>query len=114
MRHLHLQYLYVDRRFAGELPRLGSYFYKGETPGPQRLTRAELTKFDNVTGLHAVYRHGPIVIYDTSGLGVKKVPAIWYGETHPMRHPRTASDRPSGRPRASGSGAYPGTRFRHR
>jgi hypothetical protein len=87
VRHLHLQYLYVDRRFANELPRLGSYFYKGETPGPQRLTRAELTKFDNVSGLHAVYRHGPIVIYDTSGLGVKKVPAIWYGETHPIDIP---------------------------
>ena len=87
MRHLHLQYLYVDRRFANELPRLGSYFYKGETPGPQRLTRAQLTKFDNVSGLHAVYRHGPIVIYDTGGLGVKKVPAIWYGETHPMNIP---------------------------
>ncbi len=88
VRHLHLRYLYVDRRFANELPRLGSYFYKGETPGPQRLTRAELTKFDNVAGLHAVYRHGPIVIYDTSGLGVEQVPGKWYTDAHSTDIPR--------------------------
>jgi hypothetical protein len=88
VRHLHLRYLYVDRRFVGELPRLGSYFYKGETPGPQRLTRAELTKFDNVAGLHAVYRHGPIAIYDTSGLGVEQVPGKWYTDAHSTDLPR--------------------------
>jgi hypothetical protein len=88
VRSLHLRYLYVDRRFAGELPRLGSYFYRGETAEQQRLTRAELTKFDNVAGLRAVYRHGPIVIYDTSGLGVKKLQSIWYGEAHPLDIPR--------------------------
>ena len=87
MRHLHLQYLYVDRRFIGQLPRLGSYFYKGETAGPQRLTRGELTKFDSVAGLRAVYRHGPIVIYDTSGLGVEDMPAIWYTDAHSMNIP---------------------------
>jgi hypothetical protein len=88
VRHLHLQYLYVDRRFANELPRLGSYFYKGETAAPQRLTRAELTKFDNVAGLHAVYRHGPIVIYDTSGLDVEELPSKWYVDAHSMDIPR--------------------------
>ncbi len=88
VRRLHLRYLYVDRRFAGELPRLGSYFFRGETPGPQRLTRAELTKFDNIAGLRAVYRHGPIVIYDTSGLGVEELQSIWYREAHPMGIPR--------------------------
>jgi hypothetical protein len=87
LRHLHLRYLYVDRRFANELPRLGSYFYKGETPGPQRLTPAELTKFDSIAGLRAVYRHGPIVIYDTSGLGVEELPAKWYADAHPMNIP---------------------------
>jgi hypothetical protein len=87
VRHMHLRYLYVDRRFANELPHLGSYFYKGETPGPQRLTRAELTKFDNIAGLRAVYRHGPIVIYDTSGLGVEELPAIWYANAHSMDIP---------------------------
>lgn len=88
VRRLHLQYLYVDRRFANELPHLGNYFYKGETSGPQRLTRAELTKFDNADGLHAVYRHGPIAIYDTSGLGVKALPAKWYEDAHPVDIPR--------------------------
>jgi hypothetical protein len=87
VRHLHLRYLYVDRRFANELPHLGSYFYKGETPEPVKLTRAELTKFDNVPGLRAVYRHGPIAIYDTSGLGVKTMPAIWYGDAPPTSIP---------------------------
>jgi hypothetical protein len=88
VRHLHLRYLYVDRRFVNELPRLGSYFYRGETSEPQRLTRAELTKFDNVAGLHAVYRHGPIVIYDTSGLGVEELPGIWYSDAHSIDIPR--------------------------
>jgi len=88
VRRMHLRYLYVDRRFASELPRLGSYFYKGETSESQRLTRAELTKFDNIAGLRAVYRHGPIVIYDTSGLGVQELPAQWYGEAHPIDIPR--------------------------
>ena len=87
VRRLHLRYLYVDRRFANGLPRLGSYFNKGETPAPQRLTRAELTKFDNVAGIHAVYRHGPIVIYDTKGLGVRDLPGQWYGETHSVSVP---------------------------
>jgi hypothetical protein len=87
LRHLHLRYLYVDRRFANELPRLGSYFYKGETPGPQRLTSAELTKFDGIAGLRAVYRHGPIVIYDTSGMGVEELPAKWYTDARPMSIP---------------------------
>jgi hypothetical protein len=87
VRHLHLRYLYVDRRFANELPRLGSYFYKGETSEPQRLTRAELTKFDHIAGVRPVYRHGPIVIYDISGLGVQELRNIWYGEAHPIDIP---------------------------
>lgn len=87
VRRLHVRYLYVDRRFANELPHLGNYFYKGETPEPQKLTRAELTKFDNIAGLRAVYRHGPIVIYDTSGLGVRQLRSIWYTNAHPMGIP---------------------------
>ena len=73
-RGLYLRYLYVDRRLAQELPHNGAYFYKGETEGPQQLTRAELTKFDNVRGIRTVYRHGPISIYDLSGLNI---PAVW-------------------------------------
>jgi hypothetical protein len=79
VRHMHLRYLFVDRRWSHELPHLGSYFYKGEMPGPQKLTRAELTKFDHIAGVRAVYRHGPIVIYDTSGLHVPELRSIWYG-----------------------------------
>jgi hypothetical protein len=87
VRHMHLRYLFVDRRWSNELPHLGSYFYKGEMPGPQKLTRAELTKFDNIAGVHAVYRHGPIVIYDTSGLGVPELRSIWYGNAPSMSIP---------------------------
>lgn len=87
LRQLHLRYLYVDRRFADGLPRLGSYFYKGERAGPQRLTQAELTKFDHIAGIRAVYRHGPIAIYDTGGLGVEELPAQWYREARPMGIP---------------------------
>lgn len=77
-RGLHLRYLYVDRRNADDRPHLGSYFYRGEkdnfpsdhhfTSGRPQLTRAELTKFDNVPGIWTLYRHGPISIYDLGGL----------------------------------------------
>jgi hypothetical protein len=87
VRHLHLHYLYVDRRFANELPHLGQYFFKGETAQPQQLTRAELTKFDNIAGLRAVYRHGPIVIYDTSGLGVRELRGMWFDEPQSLDIP---------------------------
>lgn len=73
-RGLYLQYLYVDRRLALELPHAGGYFYQGETDGPPQLTSAQLTKFDNVPGIREIYRHGPISIYDLSGLNI---PAVW-------------------------------------
>jgi hypothetical protein len=67
-RGLHLRYLYVDRRLADDRPHLGSYFMDGEKSGPLQLTRAELTKFDNVAEIGTLYRHGPISIYDLGGL----------------------------------------------
>ena len=67
---LHIDYLYVDTRLADSLPMLGYYFAQGETPTPTRLTVADLAKFAHVPGLKAVYHHGPVTIYDTSGLGV--------------------------------------------
>lgn len=70
VRGLHIRYIYVDQRLATSLPYLGFYFYPGETPQPQRMSVADLTKFAYVPGLKAVYHHGPITIYDTSGLGV--------------------------------------------
>jgi hypothetical protein len=84
VRRLHLRFLYVDRRFADQLPHLGSYFYKGETSKVQQLTREQLTKFDAVPGIHAIYRHGPISIYDLSELGVPEARSGWYGETRPI------------------------------
>jgi hypothetical protein len=79
-RGLQLQYLYVDRRLAQELPHVGAYFYKGDTKAPQQLTQAELTKFDNVRGIRTAYRHGPISIYDLSGL-TGESRAGWFGKT---------------------------------
>jgi multisubunit Na+/H+ antiporter MnhB subunit len=49
---------------------LGYYISEGETPKPTRITVADVAKFAHVPGLKAVYHHGPVTIYDTSGLGV--------------------------------------------
>ena len=67
---LHIDYLYVDTRLTDSLPMLGYYFSQGETPEPTRITVADVAKFAHVPGLKAVYHHGPVTIYDTSGLGV--------------------------------------------
>jgi hypothetical protein len=67
---LRIDYLYVDRRLADSLPYVGYYFSQGETAKPTRITVADVAKFAHVPGLKAVYRHGPVTIYDTAGLGV--------------------------------------------
>jgi len=67
---LHIDYLYVDRRLTDSLPYLGYYFSQGETAKPTRITAADVDKFAHVLGLKAVYRHGPVTIYNTAGLGV--------------------------------------------
>jgi hypothetical protein len=67
---LRIDYLYVDMRLAQSLPYLGYYIHAQETLVPTRLTVAELAKFRRVPGLTAVYHHGPVTIYSTSGLGV--------------------------------------------
>jgi hypothetical protein len=87
-RGLQLQYLFVDRRLAQDLPHVGAYFYKGDTKdfhkgdinAPQKLTLAELTKFDEVREIRTVYRHGPISIYDLSEL-TGESRAGWFGKT---------------------------------
>lgn len=66
---LHIDYLYVDTRLANSLPMLGYYFAQGETAQSTRITVADVSKFAHVQGLTAVYHHGPVTIYDTSGLG---------------------------------------------
>jgi len=66
----HIDYVYVDTRLADSLPYVGYYISEGETPKPTRITVADVAKFAHVPGLTAVYHHGPVTIYDTSGLGV--------------------------------------------
>jgi hypothetical protein len=70
VKSLHIDYLYVDTRLADSLPFVGYYFSQGETPKPTRITVADVAKFAHVPGLKTVYHHGPVAIYDTSGLGV--------------------------------------------
>jgi hypothetical protein len=65
-----IDYLYVDMRLADSLPYVGYYISEGETPKPTRITLADVAKFAHVPGLRAVYHHGPVIIYDTVGLGV--------------------------------------------
>jgi hypothetical protein len=67
---LHIDYLYADTRLTGSLPMLGYYFSQGETPEPARISVTDVAKFAHVPGLKAVYHHGPVTIYNTSGLGV--------------------------------------------
>lgn len=67
---LHIHYLYVDMRLTDSLPYLGYYFSQGEMAKPTRITVPDVAKFAHVPGLKAVYHHGPVTIYDTSGLGV--------------------------------------------
>ena len=78
---MRLRYLYVDRRMSEGLPPYGSYFFNGETGSGRQLTDAQLTKFDQVPGISVTYRHGPITIYDLSGLGIPELRSGWYGKT---------------------------------
>ena len=78
---LRLRYLYVDRRLAAERPHFGSYFFNGETGGGKQLTDSQLTKFAAVQGITAVYRHGPVSIYDLKKLGVPELRSGWYRST---------------------------------
>jgi hypothetical protein len=86
---MHLRYLYVDRRLADSKSH-SWYFFKDdkleideETGKPKQLTRAELTKFDTTPGIRAIYRHGPIAIYDLNALGAVEWRWGWSGETRP-------------------------------
>lgn len=61
---LKIRYLYVDRRWADNYPMVGHYFATGETPHPMQISRQSLKKFDGISGVNEVYRHGPVSIYD--------------------------------------------------
>jgi hypothetical protein len=82
---MQLRYLYVDRRLADEMPHFGSYFYDGETGAGQQLTARQLAKFDKVSGLNQVYRHGPVSIYDLKALGISSVKTGWFKPTPQVR-----------------------------
>jgi hypothetical protein len=82
---LHIDYLYVDTRLADSLPYVGYYFSQGETTKPTRITAADVAKFAHVRGLKAVYHHGPVTIYDTSGLGLVPKQAGFTGN-HKLGH----------------------------
>jgi hypothetical protein len=84
-RRMNLRYLYVDNRLADEMPRQVWYFYAGENAEPQQLTLPALTKFAGTPGITAVYRHGPVAIYDLHGLGVDNVRAGWLGHRREHR-----------------------------
>ncbi|ORW34976.1 hypothetical protein AWC19_00030 [Mycobacterium palustre] len=80
-RDLRLRYLYVDQRLADGPPHLGWYFYPGETEELVRFTQDQLTRFDNLSGIDLLYRHGPVSIYDLGGLGVPELRSGWRGGT---------------------------------
>jgi hypothetical protein len=87
VRGLAIKYIYVDTRLSQDLPRFGIYFYPGETTQLRRLTAAGLTKFGNVPGITPIYRHGPIAIYDTTGLGTPTQLSGWSGNRSPLPLP---------------------------
>jgi hypothetical protein len=78
VRGLHIEYLYVDTRLADSLPLVGSYMPDVANPEP-RINVADVDKFAHVKGLKAVYHHGTVTIYDTSGLGVIPQRSGFYG-----------------------------------
>lgn len=78
---LKIRYLYVDRRMADSLPPFGIYFADGEANEGQQFTLDQLTKFDRVGGIKAIYRHGPVSIYDIKGLGLTEYRSGWLGPT---------------------------------
>src|SRR5215475_719796 len=80
VKSLHIDYVYVDTRLADSLPYVGFYFSQGETTKPTRITAADVGKFAHVPGMKAVYHHGPVTIYDTSGLGVVPKQAGFTGD----------------------------------
>lgn len=82
---LKVRYIYVDRRMADRLPPFGIYFADGEANMGQQFRSAQLTKFDRVSGITTVYRHGPVSIYDLKKLGLPEYRSGWVGPTPVVR-----------------------------
>jgi hypothetical protein len=71
LRDAQIQYLVADLRLSTALPRRGFYFSEIE-PGAFNYTapisKAALTKYDNLPNVNRVFDSGDIVIYDTGAL----------------------------------------------
>ena len=61
-----IRYIVVDDRLAQGLPLYGTYIAAGEPA--ERLTRAQLDKFDSYGFVKRIYDNGPIKVYDVTGL----------------------------------------------
>lgn len=71
LRDTHIQYLVVDMRLSTGLPRRGFYFSEIEPDAfnyTAPISRAALTKFDDLPNVNRVFDSGNIVIYDTGAL----------------------------------------------
>ncbi len=70
--HDAIDYIVVDRRLAHSLPVDGYYYDRDEPLANEReqpISAAALAKFNRVPGINRIYDNGPIVIYDTTGIG---------------------------------------------
>ena len=70
--HDAIDYVVVDRRLAHSLPVDGYYYDRDEPLANERehpISAAALRKFNDIPGIERIYDNGPIVIYDTTGIG---------------------------------------------
>jgi hypothetical protein len=71
LRDAHIGYLVADLRLSTGLPRRGFYFSEAEPDAffyTAPISRAALTKFDDLSNVNRVFDSGNIVIYDTGAL----------------------------------------------
>jgi hypothetical protein len=71
LRDTHIQYLVADLRLSTGLPRRGFYFSEIEPDAfnyTAPMSKAALTKFDDLPSVNRVFDSGDIVIYDTGAL----------------------------------------------
>jgi hypothetical protein len=72
LRQAKIRYLVVDLRLSTSLPLLGIYFEEGEVGSFQLtspISRAALTKFNDIPGINRLFDSGNIVIYDVGTIG---------------------------------------------
>ena len=72
-----IRYVVTDTRLTEGLPLYGAYIAPGETRNPERLTAAELEKFNSIPGVSRIYDNGAIQVYDVSRLmGKQPLPML--------------------------------------